>query len=58
MLGLSDKDVMKIPGTPMRTSNVALLDDGYLVYAVGRRDGENARVVVLRYDPERLERVD
>ena len=58
MLGLSDKDVMKIPGTPMRNSNVALLDDGYLVYAVGRRDGENARVVVLRYDPERLERVD
>jgi hypothetical protein len=58
MLGLNDKDMMKIPGTPMKISTIALLDDGYMVYAVEQRDDKNARIVVLRYDPDRLEKVD
>lgn len=58
MLGLNNQDMMKIPGTPMRNSAVALLDDGYMVYALEQRDDDNARIVVLRYDPDRLEKVD
>ncbi len=55
MLGLSLDDALLIPGTPMRVSSVVLLDEEHVAYAVGQRDGESAKIVVLRYDPDKLD---